>query len=70
MCRIAWYVKESLSAMYREGHFLGGFERSTDKGTYVDTNDGDVTSFSGKEWIVRDNTRVYELLYHGGLIRE
>lgn len=63
-------IKESLSKLYKEGRFLGGFEHSTGNGTYVDTNEGDFTSFTGKEWIVRDNTRVYELVYHGGLVKE
>lgn len=63
-------IKEGLSKLYKEGRFLGGFEHSTGNGTYVDTNEGDFTSFTGKEWIVRDDTRVYELVYHGGLIKE
>jgi hypothetical protein len=64
-------IKESLAAMYREGRFLGGFEHETQDGsTYVDTSDGTVASFTGTEWIMRDNTRVYELVYHGGLIRD
>jgi hypothetical protein len=64
-------IQESLSHMYREGRFLGGFEHTTAGGdTYVDTSQGDLTAFTGKEWIVRAGVRVYELVYHGGLIRE
>jgi hypothetical protein len=63
-------IQESLSKMYQEGRFLGGFEHTTENGTYVDTSEGDVASFTGKEWIVRDNTKVYELAYHGGLVKE
>ena len=63
-------IQESLSKMYQEGRFLGGFEHTTENGTYVDTSEGDVASFTGKEWIVRDNVRVYELTYHGGLVKE
>jgi hypothetical protein len=63
-------IKQSLSAMYREGRFLGGFEYATDNGTYFDISEGDVTAFTGQEWIMRDNSRVYQLVYHGGLIRE
>ena len=62
-------IQESLSKMYEEGRFLGGFEYSTRNSTYVDTNEGDVTLFTGKEWIVRKGTRVYELVYHGGLVK-
>jgi len=63
-------IQESLSQMYEEGRFLGGFEHSTADGTYVDTSEGDVTSFTGREWIVREGVKVYELVYHGGLVKE
>ena len=62
-------IKESLSRMYREGRFLGGFEHETGKGIYTDTSQGDPESFTGLEWITRENVRVYELRYHGGLIK-
>jgi hypothetical protein len=62
-------IKESLSLMYREGRFLGGFKHGTRNGIYRDTSQGDVESFTGVEWITRENVRVYELLYHGGLIK-
>jgi hypothetical protein len=62
-------IQESLSQMYKEGRFLGGFEHATQDSIYVDMNEGDVASFSGREWIERGGTRVYELLYHGGLIK-
>ena len=62
-------IQESLSRLYEEGRFLGGFEHETEHGTYVDTSEGDVASFSGTEWIARGGIRVYELVYHGGLIR-
>ena len=63
-------IKQSLSAMYKEGRFLGGFEYVAENGTYFDTSEGRVTSFTGREWIMRENRRVYELVYHGGLIRQ
>ena len=63
-------IKESLSALYQQGRFLGGFEHATDKGAYTDTNEGDATSFTGREWITRGDVKVYELVYHGGLIEE
>lgn len=62
-------IKESLSKMYGEGRFLGGFRHRTDGGTYIDTNEGDFASFTGREWIERDGATVYELVYHGGLIK-
>lgn len=62
-------IKESLTAMYREGRFLGGFTHTSGDLTYVDTSEGDVFRFQGREWILRDGEQVYMLLYHGGLVR-
>jgi hypothetical protein len=61
-------IQESLSQMYKEGRFLGGFEHATRGSIYVDTSEGDVASFAGREWIEREGVKVYELVYHGGLI--
>jgi hypothetical protein len=36
---------------------------------YIDTKEGDVSFFTGREWIERRGVKVYELLYHGGLIK-
>lgn len=63
-------IQQSLSAMYKEGRFLGGWEHTTVKGTYTDTSEGDATSFRGKEWISRNGVILYELVYHGGLIKD
>src|SRR5215510_6223941 len=57
-------IKTSLSRLYQEGRFLGSFEFSIDDSTYTDTNQGDPESFTGKEWITRNNVKVYELVYH------
>jgi hypothetical protein len=62
-------LRKSLSQLYRQNRFLGGFEYAEGRDAYFDTNEGDVASFTGKEWIERDGVRVYELVYHGGLIR-
>jgi hypothetical protein len=61
-------IKASLSRMYAEGRFLGGFEYQHEGFTYTDTSEGDLTSFRGREFINRSGETVYELLYHGGLI--
>ena len=63
-------IKESLSRMYQEGRFLGGFEYATVLGDYHDCNEGDFISFSGREWITQNGRAVYELYYHGGLIKD
>ena len=62
-------IKASLSRLYQEGRFLGGFEFSMEGSTYTDTNQGGPKSFTGQEWITRDHIKVYELVYHGGLIK-
>ena len=62
-------IIESLSKLYKSGTFLGNSSNDTEWGTYVDTNEGDVTCFSGYEWIEWHETKVFELKYHGGLIR-
>lgn len=62
-------IKESLSLMYQEERFLGDFEHNTTYGIYHDANQGDIASFTGREWIMRDNIMAYELHYHGGLIK-
>lgn len=62
-------IKQSLTAMYQEGRFLGGFTYSSGDLTYEDTSEGDVFRFRGHEWIRKSGEQVYTLLYHGGLIR-
>ena len=63
-------IKSSLSALYHEGRFLGNFEHQVGVFLYTDTNEGNVTHFQGKEWISTSGVRVYELVYHGGLIKD
>ncbi len=63
-------IKASLSRMYTENRFLGGFQHSEDDFTYFDTSEGDFNRFTGREWIQRDGIKVYELVYHGGLVKE
>ena len=63
-------IKASLFRMYKEGRFLGGFEHSEQGLTYVDTNTGAVDCFRGREFIHRGQETVYELDYHGGLIKD
>ena len=63
-------IKASLSRMYTEKRFLGGFQYREGGFTYFDTNEGDFVRFTGREWIERDGVKAYELVYHGGLVRE
>ncbi|MGF1724842.1 DUF5680 domain-containing protein [Photobacterium nomapromontoriensis] len=62
-------VLASLSKHYQTGHFLGNSNNDTEWGRYIDTNEGDVSRFTGYEWIEFDSRKVYELHYHGGLIK-
>lgn len=61
-------IKSSLTRMYGEGRFLGGFVHSDGDLTYVDTSEGDIVFFTGREYIRQDKEVVYELVYHGGLV--
>lgn len=61
-------IKASLTRMYAEGRFLGGFEYSDGALTYTDTNTGDFKFFTGREWITVNGEAAYELVYHGGLV--
>jgi len=63
-------IKASLSRMYKENRFLGNFEYTENDLTYIDTNIGNAEHFHGKEFIRRGQEVAYELVYHGGLIRE
>jgi hypothetical protein len=65
-----YMIKASLSRMYTEHRFLGGFTYTEDEYTYVDTSEGDFTHLNGKETISRDGQVAYELDYHGGLIKD
>ena len=62
-------IKQALSAMYREGRFLGGFDWRSADATYIDRSEGDVRSFRGFERILIARDEVYRLDYFGGLIR-
>ncbi len=62
-------IKSALSALYREGRFLGGFEWTGPHGTYSDRTTGDVTHFTGTETISVGGTVAYRLDYCGGLIK-
>lgn len=61
-------IKISLTRMYAEGRFLGGFAHSEGEQTYVDASEGDIAYFTGREYIRRSGEVVYELVYHGGLV--
>jgi hypothetical protein len=63
-------LRKALSSLYEEGRFLGGYQYSVGDITYIDLNDGDISQFSGREWMLRGETKVYELQYHGGLIKD
>ena len=63
-------IKASLSRMYQEHRFLGGFEHHENDLTYVDASEGSPNYFHGRELIHRGQEVAYELVYHGGLIRE
>jgi hypothetical protein len=63
-------IKASLTKMYTEDRFLGGFEYQHEGFTYTDASEGDISSFRGRECISHLGEIAYELFYHGGLILE
>lgn len=66
---VGMLLKASLSLMYKQGRFLGGWSHTQGDFTYHDTSQGDLTHFSGREWIEKDDQVLYELVYHGGTVR-
>ena len=68
--RAGQVIKSSLTRLYAEGRFLGGFESSDGDCAYYDASTGNAAWFQGRERIVRGDRTVYELYYHGGLIRD
>jgi len=61
-------IMKSLSKLYTENRFLGAFEHTEGDLRYVDTNNGDLKRFTGKEQIFKKDRLVYELVYHGGML--
>ena len=62
-------IKNSLSLLYAENRFLGGFEHVVGDYAYRDANKGDVMQFHGVEIILFEGEEVYRLDYHGGVIK-
>ena len=62
-------IQRSLSTLYWEGRFLGGFTHSVENLVYVDTNAGEFQSFTGVERIYLGHFEAYRLDYHGGIIK-
>jgi len=56
--------------MFKATRFLGGFEHVEEDLTYVDASQGSPEAFHGREFIRREQEIAYELIYHGGLIRD
>ncbi|OLP59917.1 hypothetical protein BJF93_09960 [Xaviernesmea oryzae] len=61
-------IQTALSALYREGRFLGGFRLAVAPYDYIDESEGDHRSFRGVERIERAGQIAYRLDYHGGMI--
>jgi hypothetical protein len=62
-------IKESLTAMYATGRFLGGFEFEGRHGRYIDQSEGDAAHFHGREIILVGGAEAYALDYLGGLVK-
>jgi hypothetical protein len=68
--QVGGVIKASLSKMYAGSRFLGEFENQHEGFVYSDSNDGDTSCFRGRETIARGDQIAYELVYHGGLIKD
>lgn len=66
---VSMVIQRSLSTLYRQGRFLGGFTHPVENLIYVDTNAGEFGSFTGVERIYRGHVETYRLDYHGGIIK-
>lgn len=63
-------IKASLTKLYAEGRFLGGFEHTHEGFVYADASEGEAGCFHGRETISSRGQIAYELDYHGGLIKD
>jgi hypothetical protein len=62
-------ITSSLQALYTQGRFLGGFKQEVEGYHDNDQSDGTYRRFTGWETIHRDHMLLYQLDYHGGIIR-
>jgi len=62
-------IKQALSQMYAEGRFLGGYEFRAEGWQYTDQSKGTFKRFHGVETISRNKNVLYDLKYHGGLVK-
>jgi hypothetical protein len=63
-------IQQCLSAMYQSGRFLGGFQHTVGEFKYSDMNEGDPLYFTGTEQIEVNGEVVYQLVYHGGVVKD
>lgn len=63
------FLKESLMLVDHESLFRGPSLHINGEYTYHCSYDGDVNMFNGKEEIYYNNTKVYECVFHGGLVK-
>ncbi len=61
-------IKISLTEMYSQNRFLGGFQHFWEDLLYMDESSGNVDNFQGVEQIRKHGVLVYRLHYHGGVI--
>ncbi|UJW74487.1 DUF5680 domain-containing protein [Rhizobium sp. SL42] len=67
--RAGTIIKSALTALYREGRFLGGFSFQHADGEYIDESVGDHRGFRGIERILVNDRLAYQLDYQGGIIK-
>ncbi len=64
------FLKKALKMVEKESPYRGPKILKEDKLKYINKFKGDYKNFIGKEIILYDGKKIYELKYHGGLIIE
>lgn len=67
--RAARVAQPARAGLYGQGRFLGAHTLATPDGIYFNVSQGDLDHFTGRESIELEGAAVYEMLYHGGLVR-
>jgi len=66
--RIDTFLRQVLQLVTYERPFRGPQRHHIDPYRYLDSTQGDIARFRGEEIIMRENKRVYDLRYAGGIL--
>jgi hypothetical protein len=63
------FLKKAMRKVTKERPFRGPSELIEENWKYFDKSEGTIENFNGKEEIYFKGKKVYELIYHGGLLK-